>query len=116
MADLGLAIAGVAATGAALSKALFGLYHSARDSFRDAKDVATHLQLLKSVLLELKRTLRKTDGICSENAQTTIRQLLAACEETFNKIEKITSPYLLSDTDGNPRASVKSRIAWHSKK
>lgn len=116
MAELGLAIAGVAATGAALSKALFGIYHSARDSFRDAKDVATHLQLLKSILLELRRTLRRTDGVCSENAYATIRQLLDACEQTFDQIEDIIEPYLPPNKSRDPSNGLGRRVAWHFRK
>src|SRR5277367_2013737 len=116
MADLGLAIAGVAVTAAALSKALFALYNSARDAYQDADEIATSLDLFKAVLLELKRTLRKADGICSEHAHITIRQLLDACTKTFIKIEHLTSPLLPSGPSGKAKAGVKGRFAWHFKK
>ncbi|KAF2183731.1 hypothetical protein K469DRAFT_206914 [Zopfia rhizophila CBS 207.26] len=115
-AELGLAIAGVAATGAALSKALFGIYHSIRNAPRDVREIATQLELLRSVLNELKRALRKSKNICSAEAQDTIRGLLAQCTGVFNGIEELTAPLRPSDDDPDAQPSFGKRLKWHFKK
>jgi tetratricopeptide (TPR) repeat protein len=111
-AELGLAVAGVAATGAALSKALFDIYHTVRHTPRDIKDIATYLELLRSVLKELQRVLRKSENVCSPDAGRTIRDLLAQCSQIFDTIESLTAP--LRHVDGS--TSFKEKIKWHFKK
>lgn len=115
-AELGLAIAGVAATGAALSKALFGIYHSVRHTYRDVRDIATQLDLLRSVLKELQRALRKSKTICSADADQTIRGLLAKCTNIFDGIEDLTAPLRSADGDLLLNPPLGRRLKFYFKK
>ncbi|KAF1829016.1 hypothetical protein BDW02DRAFT_574368 [Decorospora gaudefroyi] len=116
MAELGLAIAGVAATGAALSKALFSIYHSVHGASRDVRDIATELEILKSVLRQLIRTIRKNESVYSSNAVSDIRRILERCTQIFNGLEDITAP--LRSADGDPLLHPKlgDRLKFHFKK
>ncbi|KAF2434829.1 hypothetical protein EJ08DRAFT_693322 [Tothia fuscella] len=116
MAELGLAIAGVASAGGALAKSLYALYHSARDAYKEAKDVARHLALLKSVLQELKRTVRKRGDQFSPTVRQDIRGILLHCQEIFDRIEILTSPLLPGERAERPVARLGGRIKWHFKK
>src|ERR1700761_329691 len=116
MAELGLAIVGVAATGTALAKKLYRLHRSARDRFHDAKHIATHVELLKCVLLELKSTVAEAGGMKSENSVTTAQGLVTACEDIFNRVENLIAPCLL-ENGGRPSVANRfSAFTWHFKK
>jgi tetratricopeptide (TPR) repeat protein len=115
-AELGLAVAGVAATGAALSKALFDIYHTVRHAPRDIKDIATYLEVLRTVLKELQRVLRKSEGICSPDAGRAIQDLLAQCHRIFEEIEQLTAPLQPADGSIVTGPSLKEKIKWHFKK
>lgn len=115
-AELGLAIAGVAATGAALSKALFGIYHSIRHASRDVRDIATQLTLLQSVLKELKRALRTSKSIYSADATRTIYNLLSQCSQVFDGIEDLTAPLRSADGDPLLHPPLGERLKFHFKK
>jgi lipopolysaccharide biosynthesis regulator YciM len=115
-AELGLAVAGIAATGAALSKALFDIYHNVRHAPRDIKDIATYLELLRSVLKELQRVLRKSEDICSPNAGRTIHDLLAQCSQIFEAIEVLTAPLRLAASTTAATTTLKEKVKWHFKK
>jgi hypothetical protein len=102
-AELGLALAGVAATGAAISKALFDIYHTVRHSPRDIKGTATYLELLRSFLKELQHMLRKSEDVCWLDVGRTIRDLLAQGSQIFDAIESLIAP--LQPADGGTVAS-----------
>ena len=113
---LGLAITSVVATTASLSKRLFGIYNSARTAFQDANDIAVSIELFKAVLLELDNVLQMADGVYSEQAQTTVVQILDVCGKIFAQVEHLLSPLLRSESSEQAKVSLKGRLAWHFKK
>lgn len=113
---LGLAITSVVATTASLSKRLFGIYNSARTAFQDANDIAVSIELFKAVLLELDNVLQMADGVYSEQAQTTVVQILDVCGKIFAQVEHLLSPLLPSESSEQAKVSLKGRLAWHFKK
>ncbi|KAL6711434.1 hypothetical protein ACN47E_004368 [Coniothyrium glycines] len=115
-AELGLAIAGVAATGAALSKVLFDICHTVRHAPRDVKDIATYLRLLRSVLRELQHVLQKSGNVCSPEADEAIRGLLSECSEIFDAIEKLTASMRPADGSALTKTPFKEKVKWHFRK
>ncbi|RFU24420.1 hypothetical protein B7463_g11922, partial [Scytalidium lignicola] len=115
MADLGLAIIGVASTAAALAKQLLDVYQSAKESYTDAWALANHLQLLQSILQEIEKTFTSTRRIWSDDAMTTIEELLTASRAIFVRLDKVLNPYNSSEA-GTNKTSLVSRFKWHFKK
>ena len=113
---LGLAITSVVATTASLSKRLFGIYNSAKTACQDANDIAVSIDLFKAVLLELDNVLQMADGVYSEQAQTTIGQILGVCGKIFAQVEHLLSPLLPMESSEQAKVSLKGRLTWHFKK
>lgn len=116
MAELGLAIASIAASAASLSKTLFDFYKFTKHACEEASDIAISIDAFKAVLLELENVLHGADGICSEQAQATIRQILSACSAIFVQIEDILAPLLLPKFSEKAKAGFKERCTWYFKK
>jgi tetratricopeptide (TPR) repeat protein len=116
MADLGLAIAGLAGIAGSIAKSLYEFYQSARDAHKDAKEVATHIELLESVLNELHQTVDEVNGVCSESAEHAIRGLLTRCNGIFCKVRKHTDPYDQCQKPKRSLGRLSNRLKWHFRK
>lgn len=116
MAELGLAIAGVAATGAALSKSLYSLYQSARDAYKEARDVALRVKLLKDVLRQLRKTVARCEDVYTIDLETDIRDALSHSREIFRRIDALTSPLVPRGQQRTSDPSMSQRVRWHFRK
>ena len=116
MAEIGLAIISVVATAASLSKKLVGIYNSANTACQDAKNIAVSIDSFKAVLLELDNVLQKADGVYSEQAQTTVGQILDVCGKIFAQVEHLLSPLLPLESSEKALISLKGRLTWHFEK
>ena len=117
MADLGLAIAGVLATGAAVAQGLYELYRSVANASKDAQDIATHIEFVNAALRVLQQTLQKSNGIESEILRKDLRLVLYKCQDLFNSVSKVTDP-IIPRLGENPGAVARfgGRVQWFFKK
>jgi hypothetical protein len=117
MADLGLAIAGVVATGAAIAKGLYELYRSVISSHKDAQDIATHIEFVNAALRVLRQTLQQSDGIESEAFGNDIQLVLSKCRDIFHSVSKVTNT-ITPRSGGNvgPVTRFGGKVQWFFKK
>jgi hypothetical protein len=118
MADLGLAIAGVTATGVSLTQWLLALYKSTRNAQKEAKDIADRVQLITSVLKGLNKTLRKSVNLVSRQLENDVQAILSRCKDIFERIKKGTGRINTVSEEGiaGTAARLGSRVVWHFKK
>ena len=117
MADLALAIVGVAATGFTASKALYDLYNNIQGVPAEVVDIANDLKLMTNILRNLKHTVKKRQQLISREGLKTAKELL----DTYNgPFEEINAIIRMHKPEGQGRLGLRlglvKRISWRYKR